>query len=92
MEVLQMQRNERNGTIVECITDCDEAVVVIGVVVVVVVRVRQPGLCSSLVPQPYVPLQFTHVLFVYNKVALQKFAGGYTAKLRTKQLFSMATD
>jgi hypothetical protein len=48
MEVLQMQRNERNGTIVEYITDCEEAVVVIGVVAAVVVRGRQPGFRASL--------------------------------------------
>jgi hypothetical protein len=42
--MLQIQRNERNGTIVEYITDCEEAVVGIGVVAAVVVRVKQPAL------------------------------------------------
>jgi hypothetical protein len=66
-----------DGTIVEDITDCEEAVVAIGivlvvvvvvVVMVVVVRVRQPTLCVSLRWHLHVP----HASLVYNKVASQK--------------------
>jgi hypothetical protein len=60
-----------DDTIVEDITDCEDAGVAIGVVAVVVVRVRQSALYISLTSHLHVP----HVSFVYSKVASQNFVG-----------------
>jgi ribosomal protein S3 len=91
MAMLQMQRSERWYNR-EYITDCTvDAVVAIGVVVAVtvvggvgvVVRVRQPGLRSSLRSQSQGP----HVSFVYITKKFDIVL--HDTARRTKQLFSL---